>query len=237
MKWTRITMVALLLAILSCGSSIVKADDPPDEDTAIVVEVIVVGDNTEFYLNGESIPDIQANIMRALAQPGVYPGSEGVEAWHLLRNTVLPWMQATEGYVGLTASGVSKLIVELGEQESQIIAIEKEIGNDLTHELMWNRASIETQKDRLTIVVPMLSSQISKLDANYIALSELENTRYIEMQAQIATLEQEVAQQHQLSFLGYEFDATPQYIVWAIIALIIVAIGSTAGLAIAIRRR
>lgn len=239
MKWTRIIIVAFLLAIVSSDSLIVKADGPED-GTTLVVEVTVVGDNVEFYLNGESIPDIAEGIRLSLAQPGVYPGTEGVDAWHLLRDNVLPMLGAMRQHLGITSAGVSKLIIELGKQESQIIAIEKEIGNDITHKLMWNRASINTQRDRLTIVVPLLSSRISKLDANYTVLSELDSIRYTEiqlMQSRINALEQEVAQQHQLSFLGYGFYATPQYMVWAIIALIIVAIGSATGLSIAIRRK
>jgi len=190
-------------------------------------EVMVNTTGTEIWINGQNLGSIGA-------QPGVYPGEEGVWAWNAVLREIVPWMRATENHLGLTMNGVTKLILELGEHESQITAINKEIGNDIHHELAHNQALIEVQKIKLSTSTYLLASRISDTEEDLYVLSELGDARYAEMQAQIAALEQEIVQRHQISFRGYEFGVKVEYLVLAIIVFFLMIIGLSAGLGITI---
>lgn len=177
MRYLGLMLAILLLIVTLLGvSSSVHADDG-DEDSGLDVDIVVVGDDadvevdvigddsevtvnttgTEIWINGQNL-----NEPTVIRQGGNGGASKG---WVRKRidqavGSLYSWAGDAQSRISLTADGLAKVIMTIGDQDTQLDETSTEIG-ELYAELEAQTAQLNAHEDRLT----SLDEKVKTLDA------------------------------------------------------------------------
>lgn len=172
MKWLRIIFAAFLLVGMLLGvSSVAYADDPPDGDPGLNVDIVVVGDNpevnmdvlgnnsevtvntsgTEVWINGQNLnePTAVYNTTRT--------GASNMGVRRIVKYVMFPYMEETWARLNLTADGLAKVIKLAQSSESDIANINSQISNSISDRL-------NDQGERLTALELEAASQAGQIE-------------------------------------------------------------------------
>jgi len=194
MKWFRVLIAIFLLAgMLLCINSVAYADDPPDDDSNLKVDITVVGDNadvnvdvpgqdskvtvntggTEIYLNGQNI-----NEPTVINRTTTSIRTIDKTARQLVNELDL-LLKEYGSALNLTANGLAKVIIQVQGQESTL--------NDMSQILDENTARLD---DLVDGQVAGLNDQFSDLSGRIYDLERENNALATEVEEERAAMQE-----------------------------------------------
>lgn len=222
MKWFRIILATfLLVGMLLSISSVAYADDG-DNDSSIVVEITIDGENPEVWINGQNLNEPTV----------IHQGGGASSAWVRDRinqalSPLYSWMDEYGVKTELSAAGLAKVILLVQENESQQFLLFDKYGNRLT--------DLESNLEER---IKTLEAQDAAIEAQQLARDNYLTAYYDRMEERIKTIEaQRLARDNYLT--AYYNSLTAYYnrmLVIVIGAFTLVVIGLATVLGILWRR-